>query len=61
MKAAERTAEKGVSRDSERKEKAAETDRKERKSVLGRLNEKKEQVKSQPKKSGPRRAQEAAI
>lgn len=59
--AAKRTAEKGVSRDSEQKEKAAETDRKERKSVLGRLNEKKEQVKSQPKKSGPKRAQEAAI
>ena len=35
--------------------------RKERRSVLGRLNEKKEQVKSQPKKSGPNRAQEASI
>ena len=36
-------------------------DKKERKSVLGRLNEKKEQVKAQPKKSGPNRAQEASI
>ncbi|MBR6173140.1 MAG: hypothetical protein IKQ49_08255 [Eubacterium sp.] len=35
--------------------------RKERRSVLGRLNEKKEQVKGQPKKSGPNRAQEASI
>ena len=35
--------------------------RKERKSVLGRLNEKKEQVKAQPKKAGPNRAQEASI
>ena len=35
--------------------------RKERKSVLGRLNDKKEQVKSQPKKNVPNRAQEASI
>ena len=35
--------------------------RKERRSVLGRRNEKKEQVKAQPKKSGPNRAQEASI
>ena len=42
----------------EKKEHAAG---KERKSVLGRLNEKKEQVKGQPKKSGPNRAQEASI
>ena len=35
--------------------------RKERKSVLGRLNEKKEQIKGQPKKSGPNRSQEALI
>ena len=36
-------------------------DKKERKSVLGRLNDKKEQVKAQPKKSGPKRTQEASI
>lgn len=36
-------------------------DRKERKSVIGRLNDKKEQVKKQPKKSGPNRTQENAI
>lgn len=42
----------------EKKEHAAG---RERKSVLGRLNEKKEQVKGQPKKSGPNRAQEASI
>jgi hypothetical protein len=45
-------------REPEKKEHAAG---KERKSVLGRLNEKKEQVKGQPKKSGPNRAQEASI
>ncbi|MBR3165465.1 MAG: hypothetical protein IKF16_04795 [Lachnospiraceae bacterium] len=50
--------EKTVSREGEKDEAG---DRKERKSVLGRLNEKKEQVKSQPKKSGPNRAQEASI
>lgn len=38
-----------------------DTSRKERKSVLNRLNEKKEQVKGQPKKSGPNRTQEASI
>ena len=50
--------EKRVSRD---EEKEAAGGRKERKSVLGRLNEKKEQVKAQPKKTGPNRAQEASI
>ena len=50
--------EKRISRD---EEKEAAGGRKERKSVLGRLNEKKEQVKAQPKKSGPNRAQEASI
>ena len=50
--------EKRVSRD---EEKEATGGRKERRSVLGRLNEKKEQVKAQPKKSGPNRAQEASI
>ena len=35
--------------------------RKERKSVLDRLNEKKEQVKGQPKKSEPNRSQEVSI
>ena len=50
--------EKRISRDEEKEEAGG---RKERKSVLGRLNEKKEQVKAQPKKSGPNRAQEASI
>ena len=50
--------EKRISRDGE---KEAAGGRKERKSVLGRLNEKKEQVKAQPKKSGPNRAQEVSI
>lgn len=50
--------EKRVSRD---EEKEATGGRKERRSVLGRLNEKKEQVKAQQKKSGPNRAQEASI
>lgn len=64
-KDARESADQGSGRDEKRisrdEEKEAAGGRKERKSVLGRLNEKKEQVKAQPKKSGPNRAQEASI
>lgn len=55
---AEHGEERKTSREAEQGEAG---DRKERRSVLGRLNEKKEQVKGQPKKSGPNRAQEVTI
>lgn len=48
-------------RSTESKEDRDTGSRRERKSVLGRLNEKKEQIKSQPKKDAPARKQEASL
>lgn len=58
---AEKTDHRDEKRSSREEGKEATGGRQDRKSVLGRLNEKKEQVKGQPKKSVQPRAQEAAI
>ena len=59
--ASEKTDRQNEGRLSHAEEREAAGGRQDRKSVLGRLNEKKEQVKGQPKKSVPPRAQEASI
>ena len=59
--ASEKTDRQNERRLSHAEEREAAGGRQDRKSVLGRLNEKKEQVKGQPKKGVPPRAQEASI